>query len=85
MIPPAETMIGSLLRYITRADVKDFQPINSNWGIFPILDITKPIKDKRLRHEKLAERALSAMRAFSEQQGMQSYECRVESLAALAT
>lgn len=66
-IPPAETMIGSLMRYITRDEVKNFQPINSNWGIFPPLDVPKPIKDKRLRNEKLAERALSAMQEFSDE------------------
>src|SRR5262249_36726542 len=31
-----ETMIGALLRYITSADPQNFQPINSNWGLFDV-------------------------------------------------
>jgi methylenetetrahydrofolate--tRNA-(uracil-5-)-methyltransferase len=30
---PSSTMIGALIKYITSADPKHFQPINSNWGI----------------------------------------------------
>jgi methylenetetrahydrofolate--tRNA-(uracil-5-)-methyltransferase len=69
VIPPAETMIGALMRYITRDGVTNFQPINSNWGILPPLVVSpedeKPLrKDKRLRNQYYAERALSAMQGY---------------------
>jgi len=38
LILPESTMLGALLRYITSADLKDFQPMKSNYGILPPLD-----------------------------------------------
>ncbi|MEG0166298.1 MAG: methylenetetrahydrofolate--tRNA-(uracil(54)-C(5))-methyltransferase (FADH(2)-oxidizing) TrmFO, partial [Ruthenibacterium sp.] len=38
---------------------KDFQPMGANMGILPPLETHE--RDKRLRYEKLAQRALSAM------------------------
>ncbi|MEF9969822.1 MAG: methylenetetrahydrofolate--tRNA-(uracil(54)-C(5))-methyltransferase (FADH(2)-oxidizing) TrmFO [Ruthenibacterium sp.] len=55
---PAVTMCGALLRHITTQS-KDFQPMGANMGILPPLETHE--RDKRLRYEKLAQRALSAM------------------------
>ncbi|MEG0910840.1 MAG: methylenetetrahydrofolate--tRNA-(uracil(54)-C(5))-methyltransferase (FADH(2)-oxidizing) TrmFO [Ruthenibacterium sp.] len=55
---PATTMCGALLRHITTQS-KDFQPMGANMGILPPLETHE--RDKRLRYEKLAQRALSAM------------------------
>lgn len=60
---PLDTMMGALFAYITRPDVKSFQPINSNWGILPALE-GKRIRDKRQRNELLAGRALESMKSF---------------------
>lgn len=49
------TMIGSLARYISTKNDK-FQPMNANYGILPPLE--EKIKDKKLRYEKLSDRAL---------------------------
>ena len=49
------TMIGALSKYISCENTK-FQPMNANFGILPELD--SKIKDKKLKYEKLAERAL---------------------------
>ncbi|ANR67934.1 FADH(2)-oxidizing methylenetetrahydrofolate--tRNA-(uracil(54)-C(5))-methyltransferase TrmFO [Staphylococcus equorum] len=55
---PRETMIGSMAYYISHAkNEKNFQPMNANFGLLPILE--KRVKDKKLRYEKLADRALS--------------------------
>ncbi|GHV30826.1 FADH(2)-oxidizing methylenetetrahydrofolate--tRNA-(uracil(54)-C(5))-methyltransferase TrmFO [Clostridia bacterium] len=63
LIPlPQTTMIGALAAYISDGSVADFQPMNSNMGILPPLD-TK-VKDKKLKHEKLAERAISDLIAW---------------------
>ena len=49
------TMIGALSKYISTPNDK-FQPMNANFGILPPLD--EKIKDKKLKYQKLAERAL---------------------------
>ncbi|WP_407857110.1 FADH(2)-oxidizing methylenetetrahydrofolate--tRNA-(uracil(54)-C(5))-methyltransferase TrmFO [Enterococcus hailinensis] len=54
-----ETAIGSMAYYITHAEGKHFQPMNANFGLFPALP--ERIKDKKLRYETLAERALNAL------------------------
>ena len=65
--PPATTMLGALLRYITRADPDTFQPINANFGLLPPLP--QIVRDRRERNGLLVERALSAFRNW--QQGLQ--------------
>lgn len=56
---PRETAIGSMAYYITHAEGKHFQPMNANFGLFPSLP--ERIRDKKLRYETLAERALTAL------------------------
>lgn len=41
--------LGSLCRYITTADKKRFQPMNSNWGIIKPLEVGVKIKNKKDR------------------------------------
>ena len=62
-VPPAETMLGGLLRYVQGADPKHFQPMNANFGLLPPLD-GKKVRDKHQRAQLLADRALASMRAF---------------------
>jgi methylenetetrahydrofolate--tRNA-(uracil-5-)-methyltransferase len=65
--PPPETMLGSLLRYITRPEAigHAFQPINSNWGIMPPLpEGSFPRKDKKARNRLYQERALTALKTW---------------------
>ena len=54
---PEDTMIGSILKYISSADPALFQPMKANFGILPKLETTKKIQ-KRQRYEQLADRAL---------------------------
>lgn len=56
---PTETVIGSMAYYITHAEGKHFQPMNANFGLLP--DLPERIKDKKLRYQTLAERALNAL------------------------
>ena len=63
--PPADTMCGALIRYIT-SENKDFQPMGSNMGILPPLE--NHIRDKRERYAALADRAVADMKAWLEAQ-----------------
>ena len=57
---PTTTIIGALSDYISSTPNKNFQPMNANFGILPVLE--EKIKDKRLRYEALANRALEEIR-----------------------
>ena len=59
VVPPPTTMLGALYRYLREADPKHFQPMNANFGL--VDDLPQVIKDKRLKREKIAERALRDM------------------------
>jgi len=65
MLPPEETMLGALLRYVHGADPKHFQPMNANFGLLPPLP--DPPRDKRLKKQRLAERSLEALDAFADE------------------
>jgi len=58
---PETTMLGALTNYVAHYDGKDFQPMNSNWGIMPPLP--DRIRDKKEKNGLLAERALAALEA----------------------
>lgn len=60
-ILPKDTVTGALIGYITDESVSNFQPMGANFGILPALD--NHIRDKRLRYEALAERALDSFKA----------------------
>ena len=62
---PKESMIGALSYYISDEMAEDFQPMGSNMGILPPL--TERVKDKRLRYQALADRALEAVREILKQ------------------
>ena len=53
------TMIGAISKYISTKN-KNFQPMNANFGILPSLD--EKIRDKKLRYEMLAKRALEEIK-----------------------
>ena len=62
VVPPQETAHGSMARYITTADFRNFQPMNANFGLFPPLE--ERIRGKKEKNEALARRALEALEAF---------------------
>lgn len=63
-VPSPETALGALMHHITNADVKHFQPMNVNYGLFPAL--SGRIKKKE-RRGLLAERALVALDVWKDQ------------------
>ena len=56
---PAETMLGSLLRYITNADKRHFQPMKANFGIMPPLE--NPSRSKQERAKQYALRSINSI------------------------
>lgn len=63
---PVETALGSMARYITEAESKNFQPMNVNFGLFP--ELGERVKSKVERAERHANRALETIRNFSNSQ-----------------
>jgi methylenetetrahydrofolate--tRNA-(uracil-5-)-methyltransferase len=68
VIFPPETAHGALMRYITTADPKNFQPMNVNYGLFPPL--AEKIRDRKRRNLMLAERALRVLDAWRREVGL---------------
>ncbi len=68
---PRGTALGSLVRYITEADAKRFQPANITFDLLePLEEATRrKVRDKRERHRMVCERALEAMDGWLERQG----------------
>jgi len=62
VVPPPTTMLGALYRYLREADPKHFQPMNANFGL--VDDLPARVKDKRVKREQLAERALADLTSW---------------------
>jgi methylenetetrahydrofolate--tRNA-(uracil-5-)-methyltransferase len=62
IVPPPSTMLGALYRYMREADPKHFQPMNANFGLLDELE--NPPRDKAVKKQRYAERALTAMEAW---------------------
>lgn len=67
-VPPATTMLGGLYRFLAQASPKEFQPMNSNFGLLEPLQ--ERIRDKKARRARLAERALADMVAWAQEIGV---------------
>jgi methylenetetrahydrofolate--tRNA-(uracil-5-)-methyltransferase len=63
---PRGTALGSLVNYITRADLKHFQPANITFDLLEPLEeeTRRKIRDKRERHKLQCDRALAAFDAW---------------------
>ncbi|MGI9554116.1 MAG: methylenetetrahydrofolate--tRNA-(uracil(54)-C(5))-methyltransferase (FADH(2)-oxidizing) TrmFO [Thermodesulfobacteriota bacterium] len=62
LIPlPAETSLGSLLTYITDADRSNFQPMNINFGLYPVIEGKF---NKAKKRELIAERAIEKISEY---------------------
>jgi methylenetetrahydrofolate--tRNA-(uracil-5-)-methyltransferase len=68
VLPPPTTMLGALYRYLREADPRHFQPMNANFGLVEPLENAP--RDKRLKREALAERALRDLEAWREEHAL---------------
>lgn len=58
-LPPPESMIGGLYRYLRSADPEGFQPMNANFGLVP--PPAERVRPKRARRAAQSARALEAL------------------------
>ena len=63
---PRATAHGSLIHYITHAEVKNFQPANITFDLLEPLEeeLRRKIRDKKERHRLQCERALAAFETW---------------------
>jgi methylenetetrahydrofolate--tRNA-(uracil-5-)-methyltransferase len=57
---PRETAHGALAHYISDSNIKNFQPMNINFGLLPPYE-GKRLKNKREKYEKISQRALAKL------------------------
>ena len=64
---PEETMLGALTHYISDENHTKFQPINSNWGLVPPVELPKKErKNKKLKAEIISARSIGLLNALLE-------------------
>jgi methylenetetrahydrofolate--tRNA-(uracil-5-)-methyltransferase len=64
VLPPPTTMLGALYRYLRESDPTAFQPMNANFGL--VDELQDAPRDKRVKREQIAERALAHLAAWHE-------------------
>jgi len=62
--PPRATALGALVYHLTNTDIRDFQPMNVNFGLFPPLPGRIP---KKLRGGAYANRSLAELAAWQKE------------------
>ncbi len=62
VILPADTALGSLIRYATDPETIKYQPMHVNFGLVPPLE--KRVRGKRERYSEYSRRALSSLSAY---------------------
>ena len=66
--PPPTTAHGCLVTHIAMSDPRHFQPMNTNFGLFPPL--SGPVKDKEKKRQLIAQRAFEDFEAWKTRSGL---------------
>jgi methylenetetrahydrofolate--tRNA-(uracil-5-)-methyltransferase len=61
---PRTTATGGLSNYISDTNIKNFQPMNINFGLIEGLNVR--IRDKKQKNQEIAQRALGAIKEIVE-------------------
>lgn len=69
LVLPRETMLGSLVYYITHASEKDFQPMKANFGLLPYTE-DEWVRNKRDRHLYFAQRSKTILEKWIKENGV---------------
>lgn len=68
---PKESILGALTYYISNPEHTQFQPINSNWALVPPIELPKKErKNKKLKNELLAKRAIQILEEYIPKEGV---------------
>ncbi len=68
LTPPPTTAHGSLITYITTSEPRHFQPMNTNFGLFPPLPTH--LKDKKEKRSRIGQRALEDLETWKTRFGL---------------
>ena len=63
VVPPEDSMLGGLVRFLAGANPDDFQPMNANWGLVPTLPKRKG-QGKKERRTAMYRRGLTSFEAW---------------------
>ncbi len=63
VVPPEESMLGGLVRFLATANPDNFQPMNANWGLVPSVPKKRGVKRKE-RREQMYEIGLGKFRQW---------------------
>lgn len=70
VIPPPTTMLGALYRHLREAEPAHFQPMNANFGL--VDELPERVRDKRVKRERIAERALAELEDWRVAEGIRA-------------
>ncbi|RMH06728.1 MAG: methylenetetrahydrofolate--tRNA-(uracil(54)-C(5))-methyltransferase (FADH(2)-oxidizing) TrmFO [Nitrospirae bacterium] len=65
VVPPPTTAHGALITYLTTSDPRHFQPINTNFGLFPPLPYR--LRDRQQKRQAIRQRALQEFQVWKTQ------------------
>jgi methylenetetrahydrofolate--tRNA-(uracil-5-)-methyltransferase len=66
--PPPTTAHGCLISHVASADPRRFQPMNTNFGLFPPLP--SPTRDKEHKRRLIGQRALEDFESWMTRSGL---------------
>jgi methylenetetrahydrofolate--tRNA-(uracil-5-)-methyltransferase len=69
VLPPEESMLGGLVRFLSSANPDNFQPMNANWGLVPNAPKRRG-QGKKERRAAMHARGLAAFEAWLEETGV---------------
>jgi methylenetetrahydrofolate--tRNA-(uracil-5-)-methyltransferase len=79
VVPPEESMLGGLVRFLATANADNFQPMNANWGLVPVVAKRKGVGRKE-RREEMYRLGLEAFAAWLAEWRRPAEGQRVESV-----
>ncbi len=71
IVPPADTMLGALCRYVSQAEPSGYQPTNAAFGLLPPAPAT--VRGKKENREARSARALRSLGEWIESVGESSF------------
>jgi methylenetetrahydrofolate--tRNA-(uracil-5-)-methyltransferase len=72
LVAPPETVLGSLLGYVTDTSRREFQPMNANFGLMP--ELTKSVHGRQ-KKMALGARALRSLADWIARNGVEPPDC----------